>query len=136
MRNEGKSRRSPQKQQQQQPEGSPYPAVRAKITNIHDQLSYQEAEQQYSKKMTYAEELQRQVQEKKRKEALEKQKQEQEDLAQERRIKEEIENERLVAEEKKKQGEPLGGGKVRFSPQVKTRKEATKMKAREPSQYG
>lgn len=55
---------------------------------------------------------------------------------QERRIKEEIEQEKLIAEEKKKQGDALGGGKVRFSPVVTTRKEATKMKAREPSQYG
>ena len=73
MRNEGKGR-SPQKQQRQQQEGSPYPAQKAKITNFHEQVSYQEAEQQYSKKMTYAEELQLQVQEKKRKEALAKQK--------------------------------------------------------------
>ena len=86
--------------------------------------------------MTYAEELQVQVQEKKRKEALAKQKQEQEDLVQEARIKEEIESEKLIAEEKKKQGDALGGGKVRFSPVVKTRKEAAKQKAREPSQYG
>lgn len=56
MRNESKGR-SPQKQQQQQQEGSPYPAQKAKITNFHEQVSYQEAEQQYSKKMTYAEEL-------------------------------------------------------------------------------
>jgi len=55
---------------------------------------------------------------------------------QERRIKEEIEQEKLIAEEKKKQGDALGGGKVRFSPVVTTRMEATKMKARDPSQYG
>ena len=56
-KNEGRGRGSPQRQQQQQQEGSPYPAQKAKITNFHEQVSYQEAEQQYSKKMTYAEEL-------------------------------------------------------------------------------
>ena len=45
-----------------------------KITDLHEKVSYKEAEEKYNKKMSYAEELQRQMREKKEKEDAEKRK--------------------------------------------------------------
>lgn len=70
--------------------------------------------------MSYAEELQRQMREKKEKEDQERRLRERHDYEIEIRIKEEIEREKSMQDEKKK----IGGGnrqKVTFSPQVNKR---------------
>lgn len=59
-------------------------------------------------------------------------------MVHEERIKEEIENEKRIAEEKRKNDNgQVGGGRVQFSPQVKSRKElkkSSKMEQYSPAQ--
>ena len=94
----------------------------SKITQQGDQnLTDAEIEQKYHQKMSYAEELQMQVQQKKRKDQEAKRALEQEDLLREQKIQEEIKREQEIVQIKKTEGGKQMGGGVRSSPQVNKR---------------
>lgn len=87
---------------------------------MHNTLTYKESEAKYNQKMSYAEELRIQMEEKKAKEQQAKKQRELEELQHEARIKEDIEREKELQEEKKKQNAGKAN-RVSFSPQVNMR---------------
>lgn len=76
--------------------------VKHKITEMYSAMTYKESEAKYNQKMSYAEELKRQMEEKKTKEQQAKKQREMDEMEHERRIKDEIEHEKEIQNEKKK----------------------------------